>query len=147
MATWLAFAGLSVGLLWTLARRTSSAGTTAAPDLWIVPASLGLLLIALTWLSQPLAVAADVRDVVIGAYFFAMAIALAGLGFVLVGNALKAHRIRRRDRWVFYAGGIWMLAFAGIFPYVEALLYSGYGVFGVLSLVHAVAAYYVLTRD
>lgn len=145
-ATWVVFAALSVGSVWVLARRTSREGTPALPDLWVIPAGLGLLLFVLTVVSQPVAGAADVDGVVVGAYFFAVAIALAGLGFVLLGNALKAHRIRARDRRVFHAGGLWMLAYASVFPNVEALQYVGYGVFGALSLVHAVVSYYVLAR-
>lgn len=145
-ATWVAFAAISVGALWLLARRTSQAGAPGAPDLWVVVAGLGLTLFALTWIVQPLATTTDAGGVVVGAYFFATVIALAGLGFLLVGNALKAHRIRRRDRWVFYAGGLWMLAFAMLFPNVEFLRYGGYGVFGILSILHALVSYVLLTR-
>lgn len=144
--TWLVFVVLSGGSVWFVARRTGRQGRAAAPDLWVIPAGLGLLLVVLSTISASLGALDGLSGVVVGAYYFAIAIALAGLGFLLVGNALKAHGIRRRDRWVFYAGGVWMLAFAAVFPHWEPLLYSGYGVFGTLSIVHAVASYVVLTR-
>lgn len=146
VATWIGFVAVSVGSVWLLARRTSRQGTSAAPALWVIPATLGLLLVVLSTITQVLGTVSAVPGIVLGAYYFAMVIALAGVGFVLAGNALRAHRIRRRDRWVFYAGGAWMLAYAAVFPHTEALLYSGYGVFGILSLVHAVVSYYALTR-
>lgn len=144
--TWLIFVVLSVGSVWFAARRTSRQGRTAAPDLWVIPAGLALLLVVFSTISASLGVMGDLPGVLVGAYYFAIAIALAGVGFLLVGNALKAHRIRRRDRWIFYAGGGWMLVYAAVFPHTEALLYSGYGVFGALSIVHAVVSYVVLTR-
>jgi hypothetical protein len=147
VATWLGFLGVGLGSLWWLGRRTSSSGAPAAvPDLRVVMAALVATVGALTVVSQPVLEATTASGLVVGAYFFGLVIALAGLGFLVTGTVLRASRIRRRDRWVFYAGGLWMLVYAALFATVDVLHYAGYGVFGVLSLGQAVLSYLLLTR-
>ena len=75
---------------------------------------------------------------------FAVAVGAVGTAYLLAGNALKAYRIRRRDRLAFYAGGAWMLALAVLLPRVPFLQRWGYAVFGLAFAVHAVGSYLAL---
>jgi len=45
---------------------------------------------------------------------------------------------------VFYAGGLWVLAYASVFPHVEWLRLIGVGLFGALFLLSAIASWAVL---
>lgn len=81
-----------------------------------------------------------------GATAYGLVVAVAGTGFLFAGNALRAHSIRRRDRWVFYGAGLWMLAYAALFTQVHLLRAVGYGVFGCLLVAYSVGAYVILGR-
>ena len=146
-ATWVAFAAVGVGSLYLLARWSRSGDVASAtPDWGVLVASLAAFLFALQAVASPITLASDLPGVATGAFYFATVIAVGGLGFLFVGNALAAHRIRRRDRLVFYAGGAWMLAFAGAFTNVEWLHYFGYGTFAVLTVVQSLVSYWLLAR-
>lgn len=146
--TWVAFVLLGLGSRWILGRRTPAAADPPTAPGWLpIVAGLIAFLFVLSAISSTVIQGASVSGLLQGAYFFAVAIAAGGLGVVVVGNALAGHRIRRRDRLEFYAGGAWMLAVAASFPNSEWLRYFGYGTFGVLTIVHAVASYWLVTRE
>lgn len=75
---------------------------------------------------------------------FSQFIGLTGVGYLVVGEVLRAYYIRRRDRWTFYIGGLWMLVLAVLMPSVEFLITWGYATFGTVYAVHAVASYLAL---
>jgi len=75
---------------------------------------------------------------------FGQFVGLTGVGYVIVGEALRSYYIRRRDRWAFYIGGLWMLLVAVLLPNVEFLHTWGYAAFGIVYVVHAVASYLAL---
>lgn len=150
---WLAFILAAGAAQWWLVSRTPTGPTPSmAPDWRVLFATLVVALVALSGLVQPLfpslyeVESARQAGLLEGAYFFGLAIAVAGIGFLFVGNALRAYRIRRRDRWVFYGAGVWMLAYASWFTNSEFLRLAGYAVFGLLFFVYSVAAYVVLGR-
>ncbi len=80
------------------------------------------------------------------AVIFGMIVGLVGVGYVVVGSSLAAYYIRKRDRYTFYAGGLWMLVLAVAIPVVPTLRTWGYATFGGLYLLHSVAAYLLLRR-
>lgn len=69
-----------------------------------------------------------------------------GVYYLLVGSSLRAYRVRARDRYAFYAGGAWILAYAAAMPRVDVLQEWGYAVFGILFALHGVGSYVAL-RD
>lgn len=80
---------------------------------------------------------ADAESIVI----FSLVVALIGVAYLVVGESLKAYRIRRRDRYAFYVGGVWMLLLAVAMPNVAVLETWGYAAFGVVYAIHAVGSY------
>lgn len=78
------------------------------------------------------------------AVIFGMTVGLVGVGYVVIGSSLAAYYIRKRDRYVFYAGGLWMFGLAIAIPVVPFLRTWGYAVFGGLYMAHSVAAYLLL---
>lgn len=75
---------------------------------------------------------------------FSLIVALIGVAYLVVGEALRAYYIRRRDRWSFYLGGAWILVLAVLMPNVAFFHTWGYATFGVTYAVHAAASYLVL---
>jgi len=87
---------------------------------------------------------ASVEPDALESLIFSLSIALVGVGYVVIGESLRAYYIRRRDRWAFYAGGGWMVLLALVIPSVDLLETWGYAVFGILYFVHAVVSYVAL---
>lgn len=138
---------------WWLASRTATGPEPGiAPDWRVVFGTLVLGLVSLSALVDPLfpylwaAESETTAGIMQGAYFFGLAVVLAGMGFMFTGTALAAYRIRRRDRWVFYGAGLWMLAFATTLTQSWFMRRTGYAVFGILFFVYSIAAYVVLGR-
>lgn len=77
---------------------------------------------------------------------FSVTVALVGVAYIVVGESLRAYYIRRRDRWAFYLGGVWMLLLAVVMPNVGVLETWGYAVFGVAYATHAVGSYLALSN-
>jgi hypothetical protein len=76
---------------------------------------------------------------------FSLIVGLVGVGYLVVGEALRAYYIRRRDRWAFYIGGGWMLGLAVLMPNVAVLETWGYATFGIVFATHAVVSYLILS--
>ncbi|MFB6218006.1 MAG: hypothetical protein ABEH77_02335 [Halobacteriaceae archaeon] len=75
---------------------------------------------------------------------FSLVVALVGAAYLVVGESLKAYYVRRRDRWAFHLGGVWMLALAALLPNVGVLREWGYATFGVVYALYAGGAYLAL---
>ncbi|MFC7073415.1 hypothetical protein ACFQJ7_00615 [Halovenus rubra] len=75
---------------------------------------------------------------------FSLIVGLVGVGYLVVGEALRAYYIRRRDRWAFYIGGGWMLTLAALMPNVDIFQTWGYATFGIAFAIHAVVSYLAL---
>ena len=153
-SVWLAFTIVTGLALWRLASRTPRGpGSEAAPGWRSVFGTLLLATASVTTLSSPLfehlqpVMSTREYGLLTGAYFYGLVIAVAGVGFLFVGTVLRTYRIRRRDRWVFYGAGIWMLAFAAGFTYTEFMQVFGYALFGILFFLYSIVAYVVLGRS
>jgi hypothetical protein len=75
---------------------------------------------------------------------FSPIVGLTGAAYLVVGEALRAYRVRRRDRLAFYAGGVWMLVLAVLLVQVEFLHTWGYAAFGIVYGGHALGSYLAL---
>lgn len=78
---------------------------------------------------------------------FGLVLILFGIAYLGVGNVLRAYRIRRRDRFAFYLGGLWIMALGGVMPNSAFLVDWGYATFGGLYLTYALVTYAVLARS
>ena len=76
--------------------------------------------------------------------FRSLVVGLVGVAYLVVGEALRAYYIRRRDRFAFYVGGAWMLVLAALLPSIEFFHTWGYATFGVVYAAHAVVSYLLL---
>jgi len=74
-----------------------------------------------------------------------LVLVMIGLAYLMMGNALRAYRIRNRDRYAFHVGGLLLIGLGTAIPFVEVLQTWAYAVFGGLYLVYALATYAVLT--
>jgi len=145
VAIWAGFVIVAVAASWwTASRLPSTEAPSTAPSWRVVFGSLGAFLLATTGVVGD--AAAQVGGLDRALLFFGLTIATVGLGLLVTGAVLAVYRVRRRDRLVFYAGGLWVLAFAATIPHVQILRWVGVGVFGVLFALYALAAYVYLTR-
>ena len=144
-AIWGGFCVVAVAALWVMsARLPQNEAPESAPSWRVIYGSLTVFLFAAT------GVAGDVARQVPGLdralLFFGLVLATVGLALLVTGAVLASYRVRRRDRLVFYAGGVWVLVLASWIPYVEILRYVGVGLFGLCFVVYSIAAYVYLTR-
>lgn len=149
IAVWALLAVVAGVAQWRITSGTPARRPANAPPLKHVLFGLLGAFVSLIVLSGALVAelpATEGAGILQGAYYFGLLVALAGLGFILVGTTLQAYYIRRRDRLVFHAAGIWMLVFAAFVTQYEFLQLFGYAIFGGLFLVHSIAAYLVLGR-
>jgi hypothetical protein len=146
-AIWFGLMGLGGAGSWWLGRRADDAPappSETTPDPWL---QFGVAYVAAVAVQVVVAPFLGDLDYVAAATFpFAVWVAMAGVGYVLLGNALKAHRVRRRDRMAFSLGGAWMVPLAVVISHVEVARTWGYAVFGVTFFLHAIGAYLVLSR-
>lgn len=140
---WFSFMGLGGVAQWRLVDPDPAGDTATKPDLWVqVGAVFSVYVVYVTTLGPALS-GLDGQQA--GAVLFGLIVALVGAAYVVAGNALKAYYIRRRDRWAFYVGGLWMLGLAVSIPNVPVLTRWGYAAYGVLFGVHSVVSYAVLS--
>jgi hypothetical protein len=71
-------------------------------------------------------------------------VVLLGVAYGVFGASLRAYRVRTLDRWVFYAGTVWMVAFGVATPQVAVLQTWAYAAYGGCCFLYAMAAYLVL---
>jgi len=74
----------------------------------------------------------------------AIIVVMLGVAYGVFGASLRAFYVRRRDRWVFYAGTVWMVALGVAIPYTPVLETWAYATYGACYFVYAMAAYLVL---
>jgi len=145
VAIWAGFVVVAVAASWWTASRLPSAEPPSTAPSWrVVFGSLGGFLLATTGVVGD--AAGQVGGLDRAVLYFGLTIATVGLGLLVTGAVLTVYRVRRRDRLVFYAGGLWVLAFASVMPHVQLLRWVGVGLFGVLFGLYALGAYVYLTR-
>jgi len=69
---------------------------------------------------------------------------LLGVGYLVLGNVLKAYYIRAPDRYAFYVGGVLLVVLGPLLPAFEIGRTYPYLVFGAVYLVYSVATYLYL---
>lgn len=139
IALWFVMAGIIVGAQWRLVSRSRPDGVSDID--WRVVAAAFVTALLTLWLSVGDIVGENTANALRGAHFFSHFLLFFGLAFLVAGAALRAERIRKRDRVPFYVGGAWMLALAAVLPHVRVLQLFGYAVFGIAFLCHSVATY------
>jgi uncharacterized membrane protein YhaH (DUF805 family) len=80
------------------------------------------------------------------AFVLGLVLVMLGIAYVVAGEALKAYRIRDRDRRAFQIGGVLLIALGIGIANVEPLREWGFAAYGGTYLVYAVASYRVLTE-
>ena len=143
IAIWFVLVVLAGLLEWRAAAANDTDEREPTPSWRVVFGTLIAGWVVLTAIAS--SIFGDVPGVVQGAYFFSLSITVLGMGYLLAGTLLRAHSIRARDRYPYYAAGVWMLVLAFFMPFVEFLQYFGYAIFGGLFLVHGAVTYYLLT--
>ncbi|WP_135533650.1 hypothetical protein [Halostella pelagica] len=140
IALWYGMVGVIAVAQWRLVSNASTERSSSGLDWWILLTALIVSLHAM-WTSLGPLIAENSTGAARGAHYFSHVLIFLGLGLLVAGNILKAERIRRRDRLPFYAGGVWMLVLGVLLPHSRYLQLTGYALFGVLFLIHSVAAY------
>lgn len=139
-AIWGGFLVVAIATVWITASRLPAVDRPPnAPGWRAVFGSLFAFLVVLSSLGGRIAEFAPGLER--ATFFFGSLIAAIGLALLLTGAVLAAYHVRRRDRLAFYAGGLWVLAFAFVFPHVQLLRWIGIGLFGVCFLLYAVASW------
>ncbi|WP_135820274.1 hypothetical protein [Halostella litorea] len=118
-------------------------GSDDAPDPYLQIAVVYAVSFPIVNIQQSLV---DAPRAVASASTLATIVVLIGAAYLVVGNTLKAYRIRTRDRYAFYGGGALMVALGTVMPFVDALLTWHYAAFGLAYLAYALASYAVLAR-
>lgn len=78
------------------------------------------------------------------AYIASSILGLVGIAYLLMGNDLRSYYIRRRDRWTFYIGGLWILIFSFLIPTFSELHEWVYLIYGILYVTHSLGSYLYL---
>jgi len=86
----------------------------------------------------------DVGYVTESAMGLSFILVMLGVAYGVIGSSLEAYYVRRRDRWLFYAGTVWMVILGVLIPGRPFLETWAYAVFGGLYFVYAMAAYAVI---
>ncbi|WP_254863464.1 hypothetical protein [Halovivax gelatinilyticus] len=140
--TWAGLMGL--GSLVARWRFGTFSGGDATPNLWVQTLAVFGLIVAAFAAMDP--VVGDASRTVDEAVTFAVIVSGIGAAYVVHASSLRAYHVRARDRYAFYAGGAWMLAYGPLMANVAFLLEWGYAAFGILFGLHAVASYVVLSQ-
>lgn len=141
----LLFGGGSVGVWWLFRGEERPAFEDGAtPNLWLLFGVTYFAVFPIQAIVAPYLT--DLSYEAEAMLTLSLILVMIGVAYVLMGNALRAYRIRAQDRWAFYVGGVMLLALAIAIHQVDVLLTWGYAVFGGLYFVYAIATYVVLTR-
>jgi hypothetical protein len=141
---WFGFMGAGGIYQWWLGSQDDQPSVAGTPNILVQFGAVGSLYVVYLLILGPVVEGLSQRMEAI--LIFSLIVALVGVAYVVVGESLKAYRIRALDRYAFYVGGAWMLVLAVLFPNVEILQTWGYLVFGVLYAVHGVGSYVLLAR-
>lgn len=71
----------------------------------------------------------------------AIIVAMLGVAYAVLGTSMRAFRVRRRDRALFYVGTVWMLGLAVAIAHSSTLEYWAFAVFGGLYFLYAASSY------
>jgi hypothetical protein len=124
--------------------RGGDAGEETAGGKPNIPLQFGVIFAYYVVILAATSAVPEMSYVVQNAVVFGMVVGLVGVAYVVVGSSLSAYYIRKRDRYAFYAGAVWMLPLAAAMMVVPVLQRWGYAAFGGLYLVHSIAAYLLL---
>ncbi|SDR28484.1 hypothetical protein [Natronobacterium texcoconense] len=145
-ASWGGFMGAGILYSWYVGGDYEEPeDTTTKPDLTVQSMSIVAYLLAVLFIVTPLL--SDASPLVESATIFALIIGAVAASYVVTGASLKSYYVRARDRYAFYAGGVWILVYAVAMVHVPPLQEWGYAIFGVLYAVYGVTAYVYLARD
>lgn len=142
---WLAVLGGAV-LAYALASDQSfrpSGSTEGKPRLWVQFLVVYLASLPLQYIAK--AYTTDLGYVADSALSLSIILVVLGVAYGIFGSTLRAYYVRRRDRYVFYVGSVWMLGLAVAIPGSATLEEWAFAVFGGLYLVYALGAYFLLT--
>ncbi|WP_049928974.1 hypothetical protein [Halopiger goleimassiliensis] len=146
-ASWFGFMGLGALYSWYVGEDYNHPETgDDYPDTGVQFLGIaGYLVVVLAVVTPTLETLTPLEE---SATLFALVIGAVGATYVVQASTLKAYRIRARDRYTFYAGGLGMLAYAAVMVHVPLLLEWGYAIFGVGYAAYGIAAYmYLATED
>lgn len=144
---WVAWGGFyGVGYLYERFQLSTQQGTPpgSTPNIRVqIAGTVALLFAVLVAVSPSLGELSAVES---QALIFALIIATVGAIYVVQGASLRAFNIRARDRYAFYAGGVWMLVFGAVMPRIDILQEWGYATFGILFAIHGIVSYVFLSQ-
>lgn len=114
------------------------------PRLWVQFLVVYLASIPLQSIAK--AYTTDLGYVADSALSLSIILVVLGIAYGIFGSTLRAYHVRRRDRYVFYAGTVWMIGLAVAIPESTTLEKWAFAAFGGLYLAYALGAYLLLTR-
>lgn len=125
--------------------RTASVQPTTGVPSWttwhvIVFVGLGALIVGLGSIFDQL----NASDTAI--FTLVLAGTVLGVGYMFMGQLLKAYDIRRADQFAFYIGGAWILVLSAGIPHVALFAGWEYAVLGIGIAVHGIVTSFVLAR-
>lgn len=139
--TWAVVIAGAFGLYFALNDRDASLNwsTEGKPNLLV---QFGIVYLA----SIPLqsiagAYVGDLGYVEESALALAIIVVMIGVAYGVFGSSLRAHYVRRRDRWVFYVGTVWMVGLGVLIPEFPFLEEWAFAVFGGVYFAYAMLAY------
>ncbi|KXA93997.1 hypothetical protein AKJ66_00080 [candidate division MSBL1 archaeon SCGC-AAA259E22] len=141
--------GLMFGGGWPLQVKISREGrayrkeTGTKPSFWIPIVAVMAAAFALVTSTGPFI--GDLGYYETGAYFATTILTLIGVYYVVLGNQLKAHYIRKKDRCALYIAGAWMIAVSALIPHYSILMRWMYAIYGATFVAYSLGAYYVLS--
>lgn len=142
--SWAFFMGLGFVYQWFQNQGTPETSDGTTPNGWIQAAAVVAYLLAIFVIVGP---HLNAEPGVETSVTFALIVGAIAVIYLVQGNVLKAHYIRKRDRYAFYVGGSWMLLYAAVMPNVQLLQEWGYVVYGVLYAAHGIASYVILSKQ
>lgn len=140
---WLGIIGgiLGLGVWWNSDWDVSGTGT-GKPNLWLQFLIVYLAAIPLQSIAD--AYTADLGYVAESAQALAIVLVVLAIAYGVFGSSMRAYHIRRRDRYVFYVGTVWMIGLAMAIPQYPTLERWAYAAFGGAYFVYAMGAYLFL---
>lgn len=119
-------------------------GLRGKPNLWVQFAVVYLASIPLQSIAG--SYTGELGYVAESAMVLSIIVVMIGVAYGVFGASLAAYHVRRRDRWIFYVGAIWMVALGVAIPQSATLETWAYAVYGGCYFAYAAGAYLVLRR-
>lgn len=140
---WFGFIGIGALYEWLVLDDHETSGE-AKPNIRLQGVAIAGFLVATFVIVGPLLEGAG--DLETTSTIFALILGTVGTYYIVAGSSMAAYYVRARDRYAFYIGGAWILAYAAVMPRIGLLQEWGYAVFGVLFALHAVGSYVALSE-